>query len=132
MEGPVSWNEAGHAPEAVNAESQQKPQAEAQAAQPETPNVEPPRPAIELPDTSERLREMHPGAQLGWTDGGGMVEQQSSANKWVEARSEERAAQQEMTDSRQAAQAAQYSRWTGEPLGETAEITQSAGIGQSH
>ena len=144
MEGPVSWNEAGHAPEAVNAESQQKPQAEAQAAQPETPNVEPPRPAIELPDTSERLREMHPGAQLGWTDHGGMVEQQSSANKWVEARSEERAAQQEMTDSkqdssavemtdsRQAAQAAQYSRWTGEPLGETAEITQSAGIGQSH
>ena len=144
MEGPVSWNEAGHAPEAVNAESQPKPQAEAQAAQPETPNVEPPRPAIELPDTSERLREMHPGAQLGWTDGGGMVEQQSSANKWVEARSEERAAQQEMTDSkqdssavemtdsRQAAQAAQYSRWTGEPLGETAEITQSAGIGQSH
>ena len=144
MEGRLSWNEAGHAPEAVNAESQQKPQAEAQAAQPETPNVEPPRPAIELPDTSERLREMHPGAQLGWTDGGGMVEQQSSANKWVEARSEERAAQQEMTDSkqdssavemtdsRQAAQAAQYSRWTGEPLGETAEITQSAGIGQSH
>ena len=35
----------------------------------------------------------------------------------------------EMTDSRQAAQ---YSRWSGEPLGETAEITQSAGIGQSH
>ena len=25
-----------------------------------------------------------------------------------------------------------YSRWTGEPLGETAELTQSAGIGQSH
>ena len=36
---------------------------------------------------------------------------------------------QEMTDSRQAAQ---YSRWTGEPLGETAEIAQNAGIGQSH
>jgi hypothetical protein len=143
MEGPVSWNEAGHAPEAVNAESQQKPQAEAQAAQPETPNVEPPRPAIELPDTSERLREMHPGAQLGWTDHGGMVEQQSSANEWVRATSEaragdgERASMQEqsaveMTDSRQAAQTTQYSRWTGEPLGETAEITQSAGIGQSH
>jgi hypothetical protein len=34
----------------------------------------------------------------------------------------------EMTDSRQAQQ---YSRWTGEPLGETAAVTQSAGQGQS-
>src|SRR6516225_10040008 len=126
MEGPVSWNEAGHAPEAVNAESQPKPQAEAQAAQPETPNVEPPRPAIELPDTSERMRPMHPGAELGWSDHGGMVEQQASANKWAEAAHVERAAMQEMTDSKQAAQ---YSRWTGEPLGETAEIAQNAGIG---
>ena len=53
----------------------------------------------------------------------------ASANKWAEAAHVERAAMQEMTDSRQAAQ---YSRWTGEPLGETAEIAQNAGIGQSH
>jgi hypothetical protein len=87
---------------------------------------------------------MHPGADLGWSDHGGMVEQQASAMAWVRASSEareqaaagevtdtmpERSAAAEMTDSRQAAQ---YSRWTGEPLGETAELTQSAGIGQSH
>ena len=77
---------------------------------------------------------MHPGAELGWSDGGGMVEQQASASKWVEAASEARAAMQEspaaeMTDSRQAQS---YSRWTGEPLGETAGVAQSAGIGQSH
>jgi hypothetical protein len=79
-------------------------------------------------DTSDRLRPMHPGAELGWSNSGGMVEQQASANEWVRAGSEERAASQEMTDSRQV----QYSRWTGEPLGETAGVTQSAGIGQSH
>lgn len=105
---------------------------------PEMPNVEP-RPAPQETDTSDRLRPMHPGAELGWTNHGGMVEQQASASKWVEAASEariaERAATQEssaaveMTDNRQAAQ---YSRWTGEPLGETAGMTQSAGIGQSH
>jgi hypothetical protein len=91
-------------------------------------------PQQETTDTSDRLRLMHPGAELGWSDSGGMVEQQASANKWVEAASEARAAMQEspaaeMTDSRQAAQ---YSRWTGEPLGETAGVSQSAGIGQSH
>jgi hypothetical protein len=86
-------------------------------------------PQQETIDTSERLRPMHPGAELGWSDSGGMVEQQASANKWVEAASEARADMQEMTDSRQAAQ---YSRWTGEPLGETADLSQSAGIGQSH
>jgi len=80
-------------------------------------------------DTSDRLRPMHPGAELGWSDHGGMAEQQASANEWVRAASEERAATQEMTDSRQVAQ---YSRWSGEPLGETAAVTQSAGIGQSH
>src|SRR5262249_46937915 len=106
---------------------------------PETPIVEP-RPAIELPDTSERLRPTHPGAELGWTNHGGMVEQQASANEWVRATAEaragdgERASMQEqsaveMTDNRQRAQ---HSRWTAEPLGETAEVTQSAGIGQSH
>jgi poly(3-hydroxybutyrate) depolymerase len=107
---------------------------------PETPIPEP-HPAVELPDTSERMRPMHPGAELGWSDHGGMVEQQASANKWAEAAHVERAAMQEMTDSRQESsavemtdsrQAVQYSRWSGEPLGETAEIAQSAGIGQSH
>jgi hypothetical protein len=105
------------------------------APQPEIPIVEA-RPVPQETDTSERVRLMHPGAQLGWSDGGGMVEQQASAGKWVEAASEARAAMQEspaaeMTDSRQAAQ---YSRWTGEPLGETAGVSQSqsAGIGQSH
>ena len=90
------------------------------------------RPAPQDTDTSDRVREMHPGAELGWSNHGGMVEQQASANKWVEAASEERAGLLEMTDSRQAAQAVQYSRWTGEPLGESAGQTQSAGIGQSH
>src|SRR5271163_4696927 len=91
-------------------------------AAPEMPTVEP-RPVQQETDTSDRLRPMHPGAELGWTDGGGMVEQQASAMKWAEAAREasagegERAALQEMTDSRQAAQ---YSRWTGEPLGEAA------------
>ena len=99
------------------------------AQQPETPHVEQ-RPAPQDTDTSDRVRPMHPGAELGWTNHGGMVEQQASANKWVEAASDERAAMQEMTDSRQAT--AQFSRWTGEPLGETAGATQSAGIGQSH
>jgi hypothetical protein len=101
------------------------------AQQPETPIVEarPPQPDT---DASDRLRPMHPGAELGWSHHGGMVEQQASANEWVQASGEaraesERAAMQEMTDSRQA----QYSRWTGEPLGETAEVVQSAGIGQS-
>src|SRR5215469_2794152 len=96
--------------------------------QPETPIVE----VLTVPqetDTRERVRAQHAGAELGWSDHGGMVEQQASANKWVEAASEERASMQEMTDSRQAAQ---YSRWTGEPLGETAGVVQSAGIGQSH
>jgi hypothetical protein len=105
---------------------------------PEMPHVEL-RPMPQETDTSDRVRPMHPGAELGWADSGGMVEQQASASKWVEAASEarisERAAMQEggaaaeMTDSRQAAQ---YSRWTGEPLGETADVAQSAGIGQSH
>ena len=96
-------------------------------AMPETPIVEV-RPVPQETDASDRLRPMHPGAQLGWSDGGGMVEQQASANEWVRAGDGERAATQEMTDSRQAA--AQYSRW-GDPLGETAGVTQSAGIGQS-
>jgi hypothetical protein len=117
-------------------------------AAPEMPNVDlsaiasaeaEARPVPQETDTSDRLRLEHPGAKLGWSDGGGMVEQQSSALEWVEAAGEarisERAAMEEgtaaieMTDSRQAAQ---YSRWTGEPLGETAGVTQSAGIGQSH
>src|ERR1700744_5746005 len=99
------------------------------AQQPETPHVElqPAVPQQDI-DTSDRLRPMHPGAELGWSNHGGMVEQQASANEWVRAASEERAASQEMTDSRQV----QYSRWTGEPLGEAAGVTQSAGIGQSH
>ena len=110
--------------------------------QPEMPYVEL-RPAPQETDTSDRLRPMHPGAELGWSDHGGMVEQQASAIEWVRASDEARqeaaagevaAAEQEssaaaeMTDSRQA----QYSRWTGEPLGETAELTQSTGQGQSH
>jgi hypothetical protein len=33
---------------------------------------------------------------------------------------------------REAATAAEHSRWTGEPLGETAGIVQSGGISQSH
>jgi|SRR5271156_3136536 len=111
------------------------------AQQPETPIVEE-RPVPQETDTSERVRAMHPGAELGWSNHGGMVEQQASAMEWVRASSEqpsagegERAAVQEssaaveMTDSRQAQS---YSRWTGEPLGETAGMTQSAGIGQSH
>ena len=111
------------------------------AQQPETPIVEA-RPVPQETDTSERTRLMHPGAQLGWSNNGGMVEQQASAMEWVRASGEqpaagegERAAMQErsaaveMTDSRQAQS---YSRWTGEPLGETAGVTQSAGIGQSH
>jgi hypothetical protein len=103
------------------------------AQQPETPIVEA-RPPQQDTDASDRLRPMHPGAELGWSNHGGMVEQQSSANEWVQASSEaraesERAAMQEMTDSRQA----QYSRWTGEPLGEAAEVvqSQSSGISQS-
>ena len=115
------------------------------APQPEIPIVELSAEAVakaeyrppqqETTDTSDRLRPMHPGAELGWSDSGGMVEQQASASKWVEAASEARAAMQEspaaeMTDSRQAT--AQYSRWSGEPLGETAGVSQSGGIGQSH
>ena len=102
-------------------------------AVPETPIVET-RPAPQETDTSDRVRAQHPGAELGWSASGGMVEQQASAMEWVRASSSEaragdgeRAA--EMTDSRQAQQ---YSRWSGEPLGQTAEIVQSAGIGQSH
>src|SRR4051794_1677474 len=97
------------------------------AQQPETPIVEA-RPVPQETDASDRLRPMHPGAESGWADHGGMVAQQASANEWVRAAGEARAdagesaATQEMTDSRQA----QYSRWTGEPLGETAEVTQSA------
>ena len=96
-------------------------------------------PPVQEETAAERLRAMHPGAEHGWTDGGGMVEQQASAMVWVEAASEARVAERapieegsavaEMTDSRQAAQ---YSRWTGEALGETAGVEQSAGIGQSH
>ena len=103
------------------------------APQPEMPNVEP-RPAQQ--ETAENEHLVHPGAKLGWTNHGGMVEQQASALEWVEAASEARAAMQqhspaaEMTDSRQAQQS--YSRWSGEPLGETAGVSQSAGIGQSH
>jgi hypothetical protein len=109
------------------------------AALPETPIVEA-RPAPQDTDTSDRVRAMHPGAELGWSASGGMVEQQASANEWVRAASEaragaseraatpERSAATEMTDSRQA----QYSRWSGEPLGQTAEVVQNAGIGQSH
>ena len=103
---------------------------------PETPIVEP-RPVQQ--ETAENEHLVHPGAKLGWSESAGMYAQQSSALEWVEASSEariaERAAMQEgsaaveMTDSRQAAQ---YSRWSGEPLGETAGETQSAGIGQSH
>jgi hypothetical protein len=110
------------------------------AQQPETPIVEA-RPVLQETDTSERVRAMHPGAELGWSNHGGMVEQQASAMEWVRASSEqpsagegesgaqERSAAVEMTDSRQAQS---YSRWTGEPLGETAGVTQSAGQGQSH
>jgi hypothetical protein len=109
------------------------------ASQPEMPNVEPRPPQ---PEAAETERQVHPGAELGWTDHGGMVEQQASAMEWVRASSEasrdvagegeraaveERSIAAEMTDSRQA----QYSRWTGEPLGETAGVTQSAEQGQS-
>jgi hypothetical protein len=108
------------------------------APQPETPTVEP-RPAPQETADTERL--VHPGAKLGWADSGGMVEQQASAMEWVRAGGEaragegeraaatqERSAAAEQTDSRQA----QYSRWTGEPLGEAAGQAQSGGIGQSH
>lgn len=57
---------------------------------------------------AERMRLEHPGAKLGWSDSGGMVEQQAAAMEWVEA-------------------GQQFSRWTGEPLGEAAGATQSAG-----
>ena len=95
-------------------------------------------------ETAENEHLVHPGAKLGWADSGGMVEQQASAMEWVRASAEasrdvagegeraavqERSAAVEMTDSRQAAQ---YSRWTGEALGEAAGVEQSAGIGQSH
>jgi hypothetical protein len=103
------------------------------------PDAVEPRPAQQ--ETAENEHLVHPGGKLGWTHHGGMVEQQASAMEWVEAASEARiagdgarAAMQEsssaaeMTDSRQA----QYSRWSGEPLGETAGVAQSAGIGQSH
>jgi hypothetical protein len=106
----------------------------------EIPIVEPP-PAQQ--ETAENEHLVHPGAKLGWTDHGGMVEQQASAMEWVRASAEasrdaagegeraavqERSAAVEMTDSRQA----QFSRWTGEALGEAAGEAQSAGIGQSH
>ena len=104
----------------VNAEiDQQKPPPAQQEAEPE--------------------REVHPGAELGWSNSGGMVEQQASAMEWVrasdEARRETAAAENsaqngeavEMTDNRQA----QYSRWTGEPLGQSAELSQDSGQGQS-
>ncbi len=97
----------------------------------EMPTVEPP-PVQQETDTADRLRPMHPGADIGWSNSGGMVEQQASALDWVEAASraamEERPAA-EMTDSRQTAQ---YSRWTGEPLGEAAGVTQSDGIGMTY
>src|SRR5271170_5412576 len=104
------------------------------APQPEMPVVEP-RP-VQQQETAENEHLVHPGAKLGWSDSGGMVEQQASAMEWVRASGEasrenagERAESSvvEMTDSRQAQQ---YSRWTGEALGEAVE--QSAGIGQSH
>src|SRR5271170_2150295 len=108
------------------------------AQQPETPIVEE-RPVPQETDTSERVRAMHPGAELGWSNHGGMVEQQASAMEWVrasdEARRESAAAENsaqngeavEMTDNRQA----QYSRWTGEPLGQSVELSQDSGQGQS-
>jgi hypothetical protein len=119
MEGPLSWNETGQAtPEAVNAEQQKPPPAQQEA---------------------EPQHEVHPGAELGWTSRGGMVEQQGSAMEWVRASDQERresAAVEntlqegeavEMTDNRQA----QYSRWTGEPLGQSPELSQDSGQGQS-
>jgi len=118
MEGPLSWSDTEQA-KTVNAEiDQQKPPAQ-QEAEPE--------------------REVHPGAELGWSNHGGMVEQQASAMEWVrasdEARRESAAAENsaqngeavEMTDNRQA----QYSRWTGEPLGQSVELSQDSGQGQS-
>ena len=110
------------------------------APQPEMPNIEP---VPVQPEAPEAERQVHPGAQLGWSDSGGMVEQQASAMEWVRASASEasrdvagdseraavrESAAAEMTDSRQAQS---YSRWTGEPLGETAGETQSAGQGQS-
>ena len=68
-------------------------------AAPEMPNVDlsaealakaEPLPVQQETDTSDRLRPMHPGAELGWTDHGGMVEQQASAMEWVETASEAR------------------------------------------
>src|SRR5580704_8549495 len=89
-------------------------------AAPEMPNVDlsaealakaEPRPVQqETTDTSDRLRPMHPGAELGWSNHGGMVEQQAAAMDWVEAASDARVAARaaiegrpaaEMTDSRQ-------------------------------
>jgi hypothetical protein len=99
------------------------------AQAPETPIVEA-RPLPQDTDTSERVRVGHPGAGDGWSHHGGMVEQQASASKWVDAANELRDLMQEMTDGRHAAQTAQFSRW-GDPVGETAGMTQSAGIGQS-
>src|SRR5260370_16967902 len=90
----------------------------------EMPTGEPP-PVQQETDTADRLRPMHPGADIGWSNSGGMVEQQASALDWVEAASraamEERPAA-EMTDSRQTAQ---YSRWTCEPLAHAARPTHS-------
>ena len=97
---------------------------------------------------------VHPGAARGWTDQGGMVEQQASAMDWVRATAEQRLATTaveeqkretiierpaEVTDAKQQTAAvemtdkmqAQYDRWTGQLLDAMQTIEQSRDGGQS-
>lgn len=98
--------------------------------------------------------QVHPGAERGWTDQGGMAEQQASAMDWVRASDQQRreaaaaaeqkpepalehatevtdvrqkTAQVEVTDNKQA----QYDRWTGQLLDAMQTIEQSRDGGQS-
>lgn len=104
------------------------------------------------PEQSER--KPHPGAEHGWTDQGGMAEQQASAVEWVRASYEQRreaaaAAEQkpepvaersaEITDAKQKTaqvemadqKQAQYDRWTGQPLDASQAREQSRDGGRS-
>jgi hypothetical protein len=106
------------------------------------------------PEPERPERQVHPGAERGWTDQGGMVEQQASAIEWVRASHEQRvataaAAEQkpepvvertaEVTDARQTTaevemtdkMQVQYDRWTGQLLDAMQTIEQSRDGGQS-
>ncbi len=106
------------------------------------------------PEPERPEREAHPGGERGWTDQGGMAEQQASASAWVRASYEQRreaaaaveqrpdeavAQTAEVTDAKQStAQAettdkmqAQYDRWTGQVIDALQTIEQSRDGGQS-